>query len=135
MTFPKPAVQERRSTDACDQIDRGPAVVPEELAGRGDGLAERAGDLVREADRAREGEWHVALRAGEGSHAKPGGPLGGTDLHPRGRGAQALVALGIEVAGRIVKKPHDLIIALCAGGPSGGGRARCKFHPVWMEEG
>ena len=40
-----------RSLDPSDQVDRRPAVVPEELAGRRHRLAERTGDRVREADR------------------------------------------------------------------------------------
>ena len=61
--------------------------------------------------------------------------FGGTDLDPSRSRAQPFVTLRIEVAGRVMEKPHNLIIALCVPGPSGRGRVRCKFHPVWMEEG
>jgi len=128
-------MQERRSTDASDQIDGRPAVLSDELAGRRCRLAEGAGDHVGQADRARQRKRHIALRTGEGPHPEPRRALGGTDLDPSRNGAQPLVAFRIEVAGRVVEKPHDLIIALSPHGPSGGRRGRCKFHPVWMEEG
>jgi hypothetical protein len=119
MTFPEPAMQERASTDSRDQIDRRPAVIPDELAGRRDRLAERAGDRVREADRPRKRERHVALGTGERPHPQPGGPFRRPDLDPRRSGAETIIPLGILVRRWIEEHPHKLIIALGPRRPAG----------------
>src|SRR3954454_22469172 len=89
-------------SDARNEVHRRPTVVADELTRRRDGLAEGAGDLVREPDRPRQGERHVALRAGEGPRPEPGGPLRGADLDAGRGSAQALLALRIEIAGWVV---------------------------------
>ncbi len=129
MTFPKAALH---YPIRAIRVHRRPALFPDELSGWGRRLAERAGDHVREADRAGERDRHPALRAGERSHPEPGRPLRRPDLDPGRRRAQHVLALRI-LARRWIEHPHDLIIALPRHEPSGLGRRRCKFPAVVKE--
>ena len=87
----------------------GLALVANELAGRGRGLAEGTRDHIREPDGRGDRDRYATLGTGEGSEPEPGRPLGRSQLDLRG--AQLVIALRIGSRRWIEEQPHKLIMA------------------------